>query len=97
MSSPSLELLSQAPELAVLDALEATMAAASLALRAAHPELGEEDFAAAPHPPSLQSSMADAILTHLPPLRQSLRRYRTLLVMQQLWAGYTPATENPGF
>ncbi len=81
----------------MLDALEATIAAASRALRAVHPELGQEDFAAAPHPPSLQSSMADAILTLLPPLHQSLRRYRTLLVMQHLWAGYTPASEDPGF
>jgi hypothetical protein len=97
VSSSSLQLLSQAPELAVLDALEATMVAASLALRAAHPELGQEDFAAAPHLPSLQSSMADAILTHLPPLHQSLRRYRTLLLMQHLWAGYTPASEDPAF
>jgi hypothetical protein len=97
LSSTSLQLLFQAPELAVLEVLEATIAATCLALRAAHPELGDEDFAAAPHPPSLQSSMADAILTHLPPLRQSLRRYRTLLVTQQLWAGYTPASEDPGF
>jgi hypothetical protein len=92
-----LELLSQAPELAVLDVLEAATQAASLALRCAHPELEQADFAAAPHLPSVQSSMADAILTLLPPLRQSLRRYRTLLVTQQLWAGYAPVSEDLGF
>lgn len=97
MSSLSLEVLSQAPELAVLEALEATIASASLALRAAHPELGEGDFAVSPHPPSLQSAMAGALLTHLPPLRQALHRYRCLLVMQHLWAGFTPASEDPGF
>ena len=97
MSSLSLRVLSQAPELAVLEALEATLVAASLALRAAHPELGEEDFAVSPHPPSLQSAMADALLTHLPPLRQALHRYRALLVMQQLWADSAPTSEDPGF
>lgn len=97
MSSLSLQVLSQAPELAVLEALEATIAAAGLALRAAHPELGEEDFAVSPHPPSLQSAMADALLTHLAPLRQALHRYRCLLVMQHLWADYTLASEDPGF
>ena len=97
MSSLSLQMLSQAPELAVLEALEATLVAASLALRAAHPELGEEDFAVSPHPPSLQSAMADALLTHLPPLRQALHRYRCLLVMQHLWADSSPASEDPGF
>lgn len=97
MSSLSLHVLSQAPELAVLEALEATSAAACLALRAAHPELGEADFAVSPHPPSLQSAMADALLTHLAPLQKALHRYRCLLVMQHLWADSTPASEDPGF
>lgn len=93
----SLELLLRAPELAVLDALEATLEAASLALTAAHPTLEAEDFAAAPHPPSPQACMADALLTHMEPLRQSLLRYRTLLVMQEVWARHAPADEESVF
>ncbi len=97
MNPAALALLSQAPELAVLDALEATATAAALALRAVHPELEAEDFAAAPLPPSLQAAMADAILTHLQPLGQALRRYRTLLVMQQVWDCHTPPADMRGF
>lgn len=92
--SASLQLLLRAPELAVLDALEATLAASSLALTAAWPELEAEDFAAAPVPPSAQACLADALLTQMGALQQSLRRYRSLLVMQEVWACYATADEH---
>ena len=85
-----LELALCAPELPVLSALEATLSASATALTAAHAELEAEDFAASPHPPSAQACLADALLTQVEALRQSLRRYRTLVVMQQEWARHAP-------
>lgn len=88
-----LELVLCAPELAVLSALEATLHSSAAALTAAHAELEAEDFAASPHPPSAQACLAAALLTQLEALQHSLRRYRTLVVMQQEWARVAPASE----
>jgi hypothetical protein len=91
-----LELVLSAPELPVLAALEATLSASATALSAAHAELDAEDFAASPHPPSAQACLADALLTQVAALQQSLRRYRTLVVMQQEWALHAPLhSETP--
>jgi hypothetical protein len=89
-----LDLLLRAPEMAVLDALEATLAASALALTAAHPEVEAEDFAAAPQPPSAQAALADALLTQVEGLRQGLCRYRTLVTMQEEWARHAPLLED---
>lgn len=89
-----LELVLCAPELAVLAALEATLHASAAALTAAHSELTAEDFAASPHPPSAQACLADALLTQVQALQQSLRRYRTLVVMQEEWGRVTPLSEH---
>jgi hypothetical protein len=89
-----LELVLCAPELAVLAALEATLHASAAALTAAHAELEAEDFAASPHPPSAQACLADALLTQVEALQHSLRRYRTLVVMQAEWARVAPLSEH---
>jgi hypothetical protein len=89
-----LELVLRAPELAVLSALEATLSASAAALTAAHAELEAEDFAASPHPPSAQACLADALLTQVESLQQSLRRYRTLVIMQEVWARAAPPSEH---
>lgn len=89
-----LELVLCAPELAVLSALEATLRASVAALTAAHAELEAEDFAASPHPPSAQACLADALLTQVEALQHSLRRYRTLVVMQEEWARAAPPSEH---
>ena len=74
---PSLDQLLADPELAVLHALGAALAAAQRALLAAHPELEDDDFAGEE---SLKLSgagwIADAILTQLAVLDTSLQRYR---------------------
>lgn len=88
-----LELVLYAPELAVLTALEATLRASAAALTAAHAELEAEDFAASPHPPSPQACLADALLTQVQALQHSLRRYLTLVVMQEEWARLAPPSE----
>jgi hypothetical protein len=74
---PSLGQLLADPELAVLHALAAALAAAQQALLAAHPELEEDDFAG---DRSLKLSgagwIADGLLTQLTGLEASLQRYR---------------------
>jgi len=89
-----LELVLCAPELAVLCALEATLSASAAALTAAHAELEAEDFAACPHPPSAQACLAVCLLAQVEALQHSLRRYRTLVVMQEEWARAAPASEH---
>jgi len=89
-----LELVLCAPELAVLCALEATLSASAAALTAAHAELTAEDFAACPHPPSAQACLADSLLTQVEALQHSLRRYRTLVTMREVWARAAPLSEH---
>lgn len=84
------QLLRQAPELAALATLEAALAASACALLAAHPELDEEDFAATPQLPSAQACLADALLTQVHSVRLTLNRYRTLVILQEFWAGMQP-------
>lgn len=88
-----LHLVLYAPELAVLSALEATLRASAAALTAAHAELEAEDFAASPHPPSVQACLADALLTQVEALEHSLRRYRTFVTMREVWARAAPPSE----
>ncbi|HYO57903.1 hypothetical protein [Archangium sp.] len=74
--------------------LEATLSASAAALTAAHAELTAEDFVASPHPPSAQVCLADALLTQVEALQQSLRRYRTLVTMREVWARAAPLSEH---
>lgn len=73
---PSSDQLLADPELAVLHALGAALAATQRALLAAHPEL-EEDLAG-DRPLELPGAgwIADSILTHINGLEQSIQRYR---------------------
>jgi hypothetical protein len=74
---PTLDQLLVDPELAVLHALGAALAAAQRALLAAHPELEDDDFAGER---ALKLSgagwIADGILTQVTGLELSLQRYR---------------------
>ena len=66
------DLLTQWPELAIIDALDAL-----LALIAATSEMASDDFVRElQDPQALQATLADAILNHLDGLKLSLRRYR---------------------
>ena len=65
-----------APQLAILDALDAVLEHAVTALVAAHPEIEEvEGICGEPPPPWL----ADSVVSHARFLQQSLRRYRYAL------------------
>jgi hypothetical protein len=74
---PTLDQLLADPELAVLHALRAALAATQQALLAAHPELEHDDFAG---DRSLKLTgagwIADGLLTQLTGLDTSLQRYR---------------------
>jgi hypothetical protein len=85
---PSTDQLLANPELAVLHALDAALAAAQQALLAAHPELEEEDLAGG-RPLQLDAAgwLADAILTHIAGLEAALRRHRGELHRQRCRAG----------
>ncbi len=88
-------LLGQAPELAALWTLEAALRASQAALHAVHSELREEDFALAPHSPSAQACLADALLNHMEGLQVALKRYCSLVLMQDYWAGVKMRHEPP--
>ena len=74
---PTSDQLLADPELAVLHALGAALAAAQRALAAAHPELEEDDFLGS-RPLRLSGAgwIADALLTQLAGVESSLQRYR---------------------
>jgi len=72
--TPSVQQLRLAPELAVLHALDATLAGAARALRAEHPLLGNDFLPDGRRLPVLR---AGEVLYHrLCDLRAALRRYR---------------------
>jgi hypothetical protein len=74
---PTLDALLVDPELAVLHALGAALAAAQQALLAAHPELEEDDFAGERALKLTGAGwIADGILTQVTGLEVSLQRYR---------------------
>jgi hypothetical protein len=60
------------------------------ALQVAQSELGEEDFAVAPHSPSAQACYADALLHQMQALRQTLHRYCSLITLQDFWDRVRP-------
>ncbi|MFL5349970.1 MAG: hypothetical protein ACJ8AT_34775 [Hyalangium sp.] len=74
---PTTDQLLAAPELAILHALEASLAAAQRALLTAYPELEQEDLCG-DTPLHLNGSgwIADAILTQSAALCVSIARYR---------------------
>lgn len=74
---PTTDQLLAAPELAILHALEASLAAAQRALLAAYPEL-EQEALGTDQPPLLGGSgwIADAIITQSVGLTASIARYR---------------------
>jgi hypothetical protein len=74
---PSPDLLTQWPELAVLEALASLLAVVRPALIAATGELASDDFVRELQgPTALQACLADAVLNHLDGLETALRRYR---------------------
>lgn len=75
--TPTTDQLLAAPELAILHALEACLAAAQCALLTAYPELEQEDLCG-DRPLHLNGSgwIADAILTQIAGLSASISRYR---------------------
>ncbi len=74
---PTTDQLLAAPELAILHALEASLAAAQRALLTAYPELEQEDLCG-DRLLHLGSSgwIADAIITQISGLSSSIARYR---------------------
>jgi hypothetical protein len=74
---PTTDQLLAAPELAILHALETSLAAAQLALLTAYPEL-QEDNHCVDRPLQLNGSgwIADAIVTQITGLSASIARYR---------------------
>jgi hypothetical protein len=75
LSLPSVTELSEAPELAVLHALDAALRAAERALLAAHPELEEVDLNQEPPPLTLLAGLADSLLTQLAGVDAGISRY----------------------
>ena len=74
---PSLDQLLVDPELAILHALGAALAAAQRALLAAHPELEDDDFAGERCLKLTNAGwIADGILIQVTGLEASLQRYR---------------------
>ena len=74
---PTLDALLADPELAVLHALGAALAATQRALLAAHPELEEDDFTGERTLKLTGAGwIADGILTQVTSLEMSLQRYR---------------------
>jgi len=72
--TPSITQLHLAPELAVLYALDATLAAAARALRAEHETLGQPSDLDEGGSPLLRAAMA--LYARLRDLRRALRHYR---------------------
>jgi hypothetical protein len=72
--------LAEAPELAVMHALEATLIATNAALAAAYPEIEEADcYAEAPPSWSVDAYVADAVLTQITSLQSAISRYVGLI------------------
>ena len=78
MSQPlTPDLLTQWPELAVLEVLATLLTVVRPALVAATGELASDDFLREPPgPATLQACLADAVLNHLDGLDTALARYR---------------------
>lgn len=85
MTEDPLQLLMRAPELAVLDALTATLDASARALTVAHDELYGLDCVDAPTEPSVEAALAAGVLGHIEALHRALRRYRTALQRRPDW------------
>ena len=71
--------LAEAPELAVLHALEIALLLVERTLLATHPELDQADFFPAAPPLTADAWIADAILTHVTGLELTLGRYKAQL------------------
>lgn len=69
--------LTQAPELAILEALDAALVATSNALLAANPELELSDFVSEVPDAPVQACLADSILVLITALQTGIDRYRT--------------------
>lgn len=95
LSETGLDLLRQAPELAILYTLLTALECSHSALQVAQSELGEEDFAVAPHSPSAQACLAEALLQQMQALRRTLHRYCSLIAMQALWDRVRPPPSPP--
>jgi hypothetical protein len=76
---PEVLALVDSPELAVLHALEAALAATERALIAAHPELEEGLHLDAPAVLPTEAWLADAVIAHITGLETALFRYRSHL------------------
>jgi len=88
---PTSDQLLADPELAVLHALGAALAAAQRALLAAHPEL-EEDDPLGDRPLQLDGAgwIADALVTQLAGVEASLQRYRREVARARAWPHEDP-------
>jgi hypothetical protein len=75
--------LTIAPELGVLAALDATLAAAAYQLHAEHPELGLEALARGDLP-SAEARTASLLLFRCADLRAAIRHYRALAIGSDL-------------
>lgn len=86
MALPSSLALIESPELAILHALHATLAAAERALLAAHPELDEVDLCSDLPAVSHMACAADLLLSHFTGIERALERYTAQLRRQSILA-----------
>lgn len=69
------DVLTAAPEMAILQALESMLGLVRCALVAANPELESNDFVCEMPEPSVQACLGDAIHVHIVSLECALRSY----------------------
>ena len=69
------DVLTAAPEMAILQALESTLDLVRCALIAANPELESSDFVCEIPEPFVQACLADAVHVHIVALECALRSY----------------------
>jgi hypothetical protein len=91
----TVKMLLGAPELAILDALEATLDASIEALSAAYPDLERIDLFVATEPTSTAACLADAIASQAQVLSRMLHNYRALIALQPEWERAAPAEPYP--
>ena len=92
-------LLTEAPEMAILRALELTLELVCAALIAANPELESSDFVCEVPQPPVQACLADAIAVHISGLQCALRHYNLYVASadSRHRCLYSPTNAEPEF
>lgn len=90
----TVKMLLGAPELAVLDTLQAALDASVESLTAAHPDLERMELFIPAEPTSTAACLADLIVAQAQLLSRLLHNYRTHIVLQPVWAHAAPPEHN---